>query len=194
MNSHSKGRRLQALGICAGALVVLMLLYMHFVRQGQLRLLEIEGRQAAGLAEQGAAKRRIKMAPVFEQDLQQAQERLELFERTMATGDVYLWTIRALDRIADRHRVHFNQIEPPQFETSEFVPKVPYEAARFIVSGSATYYDFGYFLAELENTYPFLRFHRLELEPMAYGKANPEEADQLRFQGEFTILVRRREK
>lgn len=194
MTSVSTVKRMQALLIGAGALLALTLLYMHFVRQGQLQLLEVRERQTSGRTEQEAARKRISMAPIFEQDLQQAQARLEVFEGTMASGDVYLWMVRALDRVSERHRVHFNQIEPPQFETGEFVPRVPYESARFIVSGSATYFDFGYFMAELENTYPFLRFHRLELEPMAFGNPNPEEADQLRFQGEFTILVGRREK
>ena len=134
------------------------------------------------------------MAPVFEQDLLMAQQRLGTLEEKMAVGDVYLWAIRALDRISEKHRVHFNQIDPPQFVGNEYVPRVPYEAARFTVSGSASYFDFGHFLAELENTYPSLRFHRLGLEPLAYGLPNPEEANQLRFQGEFSILVRRREK
>ncbi len=194
MNSFSPTKRLQALGILAATIVIMTLLYTHFIRAGQVRLYEVEQRQAAGRIEQEAARKRIKMAPIFEQDLLLAQERLGEFELTMASGDVYLWMIRALDRISDRHRVHFNQIEPPQFEPNEFVPRVPYEAARFMVSGSATFADFGHFLADLENTYPFLSFHKLELEPMAFGRPNPEEADQLRFQGEFTVLVRRREK
>jgi hypothetical protein len=194
MNSFSKAKRLQALVILAASIVIMTLLYTHFIRAGQMRLYEVEQQQAAARTEQGAARKRIKMAPVFEQDLLLAQERLGEFESTMASGDVYLWMIRGLDRISDRHRVHFNQIEPPQFEPNEFVPRVPYEAARFLVSGSATFADFGHFLADLENTYPFLRFHKLELEPMAFGRPNPEEANQLRFQGEFTVLVRRREK
>ncbi len=194
MNSVSKAKRLQALAILAATIVIMTLLYTHFVRAGQIRLYEVEQQQAAGRTEQEAARKRIKMAPVFEQDLLLAQERLGEFEITMASGDVYLWMIRALDRISDRHRVHFNQIEPPQFEPSEYVPRTPYEAARFTVSGSATYADFGHFLADLENTYPFLRFRKLELEPMAFGRPNPEEADQLRFQADFTVLVKRREK
>jgi Tfp pilus assembly protein PilO len=194
MNSFSKAKRLQALLILAGTVVIMTLLYTHFIRPGQLRHYEVEQQQAAGRSEQEAARNRIRLAAVFEQDLLHAEERLGLFEATMASGDVYLWMIRALDRISDRHRVHFNQIEPPQFEPNEFVPRVPYEAARFTVSGSATYADFGHFLADLENTYPFLRFRHLELEPMAFGRPNPEEANQLRFQGDFSVLVRKREK
>jgi len=194
MNSISKTQRIQVIGIGAGTLLILTLLYLFFIHQGQLDLLEIRQLQAAGRSEQEAARRRIKLRPEFERELTSAQERLGEIEQTMAAGDVYLWMVRVLDQFSESHDVTFNQIEAPQFEPSQFVPRVPYEVARFTVSGRATYHEFGAFLADLENAYPLLRFHRLELEPFVYGRPNPEEAGLLRFQAELTVPVRQREK
>jgi Tfp pilus assembly protein PilO len=194
MNSFSKVQRIQVIGIGAGALLILTLLYLFFIHQGQLDLLEIRQLQAAGRSEQEAARRRIKLRPEFEQELAMAQDRLGEIEKTMAAGDVYLWMVRVLDQSSEKYNVTFNQVEAPQFEPSQFVPRVPYEAARFTVSGRATYHEFGAFLADLENAYPLLRFHRLELEPFVYGRPNPEEVGLLRFQAELTVPVRQREK
>ncbi len=194
MNSLSKVQRIQVIGISAGALLILTLIYLFFIHQGQLDLFEIRQSQAAGRSEQEAARRRIKMRPVFERELALAQGRLGEIEETMAAGDVYLWMVRVLDQSSEKFEVTFNQVEAPQFEPSQFMPSVPYEAARFTVSGRATYHEFGAFMADLENAYPLLRFHRLELEPFAYGRPNPEEVGLLRFQAELTVPVRRREK
>lgn len=190
----TKLQRIQVFMIAVGTLLVLTLIFMYFVHRGQLTLMEVRQQQVDGRAERDLAEKRIKMRPEFEAELAHAQARLGELENTMAAGDVYLWMVRSLDRISELHQVDLNQIDAPQFEPSQYVPKVPYEAARFTVSGRATYHNFGAFLAELENTHPFLRFSHIELEPFAYGRPNPEEANLLRFQAELTVLVKQREK
>ena len=45
------------------------------------------------------------------------------------------------------------------------LPEFPYSQAIVTVSGSAYYYEFGKFLADLENHFPYMRVQNLNLEP-----------------------------
>ncbi|HVR37084.1 MAG TPA: hypothetical protein VMS21_14675, partial [Methylomirabilota bacterium] len=56
--------------------------------------------------------------------------------------------------------------------------------------GTGYYHDFGEFLAEFENRFPYVRLQRIHLEPAAVRTANPEDREKLSFRIEFVALVK----
>jgi hypothetical protein len=69
-------------------------------------------------------------------------------------------------------------------------PKFPYKAVQFSLRGTAYFHDFGKFLADFENRFPYLRVQNLELEPAATTSANnTEDAEKLSFRLEIVTLV-----
>ncbi|MEW6157301.1 MAG: hypothetical protein AB1813_07700, partial [Verrucomicrobiota bacterium] len=86
--------------------------------------------------------------------------------------------------------VDFQKVDPPQPVEFDLLPKVPYGMTLFAINGRATYHDFGRFLAEFENNFPFLRLRSLELEPIAFGSTAPEDREVLRFKMELGSLTK----
>jgi len=73
------------------------------------------------------------------------------------------------------------------------LPKFPYQAATFGVKLSARYHDFGRFLADFENEFPYLRVKNLEVAPEAAKFGVREEAglDQ-RLRSQESLLINMR--
>ena len=138
----------------------------------------------------GNAQRLVSSASELEKKLESSNEKLRAIEQGMASGDKYSWIILTVNKFrADR------KVEIPQFSrevTTEVavLPKFPYKAALFNVRGTAFYHDFGKFLADFENAFPYLRVQNLELEPAANSSATSTgEAEKLAFKMEIVALI-----
>jgi len=96
-----------------------------------------------------------------------AQSRLKSIESTMASGDMYSWIILTMNSFKENGNY---KVEIPQFSREVpsdvgLLPKFPYRAAVFHVRGTAFYHDLGRFIADFENTFPYMRIQNIELEP-----------------------------
>jgi hypothetical protein len=68
--------------------------------------------------------------------------------------------------------------------------KFPYRAAVFNVRGTAHYHDFGKFVADFENAYPYMRIQNFELEPSAASNSTAQnDQEKLTFKMEIVALV-----
>jgi len=102
-----------------------------------------------------------------------------------APNDMYSWLIQTLNGFSAGRRVDIPQFGREIPAEVGIFPKFPYRAALFNVRGSAHYHDFGKFLADFENTYPFIRVQNIELSPGGEGAA-----EKLNFKMELLTLVR----
>lgn len=112
-------------------------------------------------------------------------QEVEIVEVSVPKGDVYLWMLKNVEKFGAGSKIEFNQVEPPRSGEPDSIPTLPYPTAVFTVSGVAYYHDFGLFLADFENSFPFARLQSLDLEPAAYGRAGDQEKEKLRFKFEF---------
>ncbi len=120
--------------------------------------------------------------------LRTASEQLARAETNMGSGDLYAWMIQTMNRFKTPYAVDIPQIsrEVPA-EVGSF-PGFPYKAAIFVVRGTGFYHDFGKFLADFENTFPYIRVQNLELDAM--GGPRMEDSEKLQFKIELVALVR----
>lgn len=128
----------------------------------------------------------------IDQDFEEASRKVRQREVGMAApNDMFSWFVQTLNTFRQGH-----QVEIPQFgrelptEVGIF-PKFPYHAALFHVKGTAYYHDFGKFLADFENTFPYIRVQNIELYPAGETLGGTSESrEKLNFNMELLTLVK----
>jgi len=110
------------------------------------------------------------------------------FENQMAQGDRYRWVLNWLRGFETRHKITVSSPPPPQLTELNVPPKVPYKAVVYSIAGTARYHDFGAFLADFENSSPFIRLNSVSLESAVSGVESPGSSDRLAFRIEFVTL------
>lgn len=164
----------------------LWLLLINSQRQ-MLRIVRQDAQKSRDQLARGEAT--LKSKDDVKQQFDQASRLLQQREKAMAApNDMYSWLIQTLNEFRLNYRV-----EIPQFgrelpaEVGMFA-KFPYRAALFNVRGTAHYHDFGRFLADFENAFPYIRVQNIELSPSVDGQSTA--AEKLNFKMELLTLVR----
>ena len=119
----------------------------------------------------------------------EAAAKLGKLEAGMATGDLYSWAINSLRQFKTPYKVEipqFSQIDGPKDTT--MLAGFPYQQATLTIGGTAFFYDFGRFLADFENAFPYIRVQNLQLEPMSAMASN--DAEKLTFRMDIITLVK----
>jgi hypothetical protein len=117
-----------------------------------------------------------------------ASGQLAKAETNMATGDLYAWMIQTMNRFKTPYAVDIPQISREVPAEVGVFPNFPYRAAIFVVRGTGYYHDFGRFLADFENSFPYIRVQNLELD--SGGGFRVEDSEKLQFKMELVALVR----
>lgn len=186
-----KEKRDRLLLIAIGTVAVAVGLYLGLVKAQKRTLDRISKQTIEQNDKVGGAERLMKSRGEVEKSLETNLQKLKAIEQTMASGDMYSWIISTVNRFrADR------KIDIPQFSrevTTEvgMFPKFPYKAALFNVRGTAHFHDLGKFIADFENTYPYLRVQNVDLEPAAQSAAIGAAVDpeKLSFKMEIVALI-----
>src|SRR5271166_672865 len=176
MNNLSKEKRNQLVLVVlltGGLLTGLWCGLIHFQQQN----LEVLA-QSKTAAEQRLqlVKQAIENADMLEAQFAEAGQRLAKIESSMATGDLYLWTFGTLRKFKLGYKVEipqFSQIDGPK--EMNMLPGFPYKQATMTISGTAFYADFGKFVADFENEFPYMRLLNLSLEPVSAAAASEKE-------------------
>ena len=190
MKNLPKEKRDRLILIALGTLIVLIAIWYGLVSTQKKSLASIQRRTLEQQDKVGSARRLIDSTSDLEKRLEITTEKLRSVEQSMASGDMYSWIILTMNRFrADRN------VDIPQFSREVAVdvgvlPKFPYKAALFNVRGTAYFHDFGKFIADFENEFPYLRLQNVELEPAASSSATSTgDAEKLAFKMEIVTLV-----
>ena len=106
-----------------------------------------------------------------------------------------VWIVTINTFVNSFNETHQAHIDIPQFSREVscdigMYGKFPYRAASFILRGTAFYHDFGRFVSDFENTFPYMRIQNIELEPNPVTtSANPDDAERLQFKIEVVTPV-----
>lgn len=189
MNSWSPERRRKFTVLVLGTLVVLVVLWQGGIvtLQGWLRQkrTEVDSIQTGLKAAEAARSRR----PQHEAEMEANLRRIRALEGKMAQGDLYRWVISHVLDLQDLHNVTVTSFQPPRIAELDVPPPVPYKSATYSLNGNAHYHSLGAFLANFENSSPFIRLRSLSLQAAAPGFTGATEPERLAFQIDFSILV-----
>lgn len=190
MKNLPKEKRDKLILLCIGTLVVMVGLYYGLItiqKKSLADTLKKQGEQGTKLSN---AQRLTSLSGQIEKNLETVTARLKDIEATMPSGDIYSWSILTVNTFKEKYQVEIPQFSKEvQSEVGMFA-KFPYRAATFSLRGTAFYHDFGRFLADFENTFPYMRIQNIELEPSAANNsANPADAEKLAFKMDVVTLV-----
>lgn len=190
MKSLSKAKRNRLFLVAILTLALMVGIWQGLIA-AQKRSLESLGKQ---VSEQKIkldnAQRLVSSAAQLQHNLETARQKLTALESGMASGDMYSWIIQTVNRFKEGYRLDIPQFSRESPAEIGMFPKFPYKAVQFSLRGTAYFHDFGKFLADFENRFPYLRVQNLELEPAATTSANnTEDAEKLSFRLEIVTLV-----
>ena len=189
MNSLSKDKRNQLVLVIIATGGVLAGLWFGLIRFQQQSLEQLAQSRQAAEQKLDQVKQAIETADQVEAMLSEASQRLGKIETTMASGDLYAWTINTLRQFKLGYKVEipqFSQIDGPK--EMNMLPGFPYKQANMTISGTAFYTDFGKFVADFENQFPHMRVLNISLEPMA--SMTGVDKERLSFRMEIATLVK----
>ena len=153
-------------------LVVIMTIAIGFglwygiITTRQERLEETKASIRAAIDKLEKAKTLVKQAGKSEAQLADAMNKLKVVEDSMASGvDHYTWAILLLEKARGHHDVKIIETTRPVKGEVGLLAQFPYQAAIFTVRGAGHYHDFGKFLADFENSFPYFRVQNLILAP-----------------------------
>ena len=189
MNKLSKEKRSQLLLVVLLTGGLLAALWFGLIRFQQQHLEVLAQSKIAAERKFQQVKQAIETADLVETQVVEAGKRLSKIESTMASGDLYAWTIDTLRRFKLGYKVEipqFSQIDGPK--EMNMLAGFPYKQATMSISGTAAYSELGKFVSDFENQFPYMRLLNLSLEPVpAQGAA---EKERLSFRMEISALVK----
>lgn len=134
------------------------------------------------------ADRLVKRADQIHNELIQASNRLAAIEEEMAAGDLFTWSFKTMEACMAAHKLKVQDSSRPVEGGVGLFAQFPFRAITFTVRTVAYYHDFGVFLRDFENRYPYMRVQNLVLDPS--GGSGPDEGEKLKVQFEVVALVK----
>jgi len=190
MNKWSLETRSRVIVLALCTIGVLAMIWLFLIGRLEIRL---ENRQEkTRLVQQQLKNTRelIRRAEKYDGVVARSSLLLSGYENQMARGDTYRWLLNWLGSFEARHNITLSSPPPPQETELNVPPKVPYKAIAYTIAGTARYHDFGAFLADFENSSPFIRLNSLALESTSSGVENPANSGRLAFRMEFVTLLK----
>jgi Tfp pilus assembly protein PilO len=128
------------------------------------------------------AERKSKMAASILNDLTEAQAKLSAIESEMASGDYFMWSYKLMESSMTANNLKIIDSERPKEDEVGLFVQFPYKAISFAVRANGYFHDFGTFLRDFENRYPFMRCRNLSLISDSIPTATDRERLTIRFE------------
>jgi hypothetical protein len=171
MNKLNKEKR-EKLGLIGVGTALVTLMYYFFIispQRHQIQEHEDKIVRTNELLEKD--QRWIRQRPVVQANLTTHRQTLETSQTDMAPVDKSNWFYNTLTSFQSGYAVSLSDIKAPEAGEVGVLPNFPYQAAIFDVTYYATYHDFGKFLADFENKFPYMRVQNIGLKPDPAQKA-----------------------
>jgi hypothetical protein len=195
MKSLSKDKRNRLVLVAIGTVGVIAGLWQGVIGAQRNSLEDVMKKMSDEKIKIDNGQRLVASAGQFQKNLETTTRRLQDIEDTMASGDMYSWFIQTVNKFKEGYRVQIPQYSREVPVDVGLLARFPYKAVLFNLRGTAYFHDFGRFIADFENRFPYFRVQNIELEPVTASAANgagtnpSEENEKLAFRMEVVTLV-----
>lgn len=192
MKKLSKEKQQHLILVFLGTLAVIAGLWFGVISLQKDKIKAIANKTKATQDQIDKIQRTVAQSAEIDASLQSEGARLAQIEDSMASGDLYSWIVTALKQFnVPGYRVDMPQYGIPVVKPVSKLPSFPYEQASVTVAGTAYYDDFGKFLAEFENHFPYMWIQNLNLDAAPSNpNATVEERERLSFHMEIVSLIK----
>ena len=189
MKQLAKEKKRKLVLVMLGTLIILAGLWFGLIGWQQERMAALTADRDKTQFELDGMKDTLERADHILESLASENARLLDAEAQMASGDLYSWIINTVRDFKNGHP----GVDLPQFGTIQvgettLLPRFPYRQASLTVAGKAHYHDFGRFVADFENRFPYMRLQNLVLEPTTASEGGYTE--KLTFRFDIVALVK----
>jgi Tfp pilus assembly protein PilO len=191
MKNLPKEKRDRLILIGLGSLAVMAGLYYGVIANQRNSLEGMAKKQLEQEVKLQQAQRLSTSTPQIQQNLEATVGKLKAVESTMVpAGDMYSWIILTVNTFKENYRVEIPQFSREVATEVGMYARFPYRAVVFHLRGTAHYHDFGRFVADFENAFPYMRIQNIELDPSSGSTANAQQdPEKLSFRMEIVALV-----
>jgi Tfp pilus assembly protein PilO len=189
MKRISKEKKNQLILVLGLTVVAMVGLWFGLINSQTEKLSTLAERKNAAAAKLKQMTTAVQAGPGIKSQLDDEGERLSKLEADMATGDLNSWAFNTIRQFKTPYKLdipQLSQVDGPKDVT--MFPKFPYKQASLTVAGTGLFYDFGRFLADFENRFPYFRVANLSLEPAPQGPGTDPE--RLAFRMDIIALVK----
>jgi hypothetical protein len=190
MNKIREERKKKLLMILVATGAILAGIWFGLISNQRATLRTMGSRKAAQQQKHDQMLTTLKGAERVQAELAEKSKHLRKLESGMANGsDLYSWAINTIREFKKPYKVEipqFSQVAGPA--DVNLIPNFPYRQASLTISGTADYYDFGKFVADFENEFPFMRLANLALEPAV--TAPVDDPERLTFKVDIITLIK----
>ena len=184
MNKLPKEKRDRILMILGGALAGAVLIYYFLITEQNAKLEKVQELIRDVAYKTSQAEMRIKRAPDTKSGLEEIGRKLAAAESQMLPSsqiDGNLWLFNTLtdfirtNQSGARYDVTTTGLDPKPQVDKKFLslPRFAYGAAAYTWRAEAFFHEFGRFLADFENSFPFIAVQDLQIYPLATPGASP---------------------
>lgn len=192
MKNLSKEKRERLVLVIIGTLVIMVAIYYGVIGAQRTTLVKTLQTVKDEESRVNNGQRLAGSVAQLQKSIEASEDRLKAIEGNMASGDMYSWIILTINTFKENggYRVDIPTFSREINGEIGMLTKFPYRAAIFSVRGSAHFHDFGRFVADLENAFPYIRLQNIELDPgsSTFGNAS-EDPEKLGFRMELVTLV-----
>ena len=186
MRKLSKEKRDRLILVCFSTLGIIAALWLTLIQSEREKLKQMRAETSNLVDQIEGTTRLINQETEFHKTLENLNAEMARRESGMASGDRYAWFINMLNKFKTGYALEIPQIGHDAVGPVGLFPEFPYEAATFKISGSGTYFEFGRFLRDFENKYPYIRVQNLDLKPLK----TEAKKEQISFNMDVVTLVK----
>lgn len=190
MNKLSKEKRDKLALVCLGVGGLLAVLYFFVISNQRDTLAEIATKLETLDGKTVKADRLLKREADVRREMEERKGQLGELERGMAPpANFYLWFSRLIGPRLQTNSLTLLDLPQPSTNSPGVLPKMPYTAQVFDLAATGYYHDFGKFLADFENDFPYMRVELYRIDPdLGFrsgggneGEASLSHTNQLKF-------------
>jgi hypothetical protein len=157
MNKLSKEKKEKLIIVCMATGFLLAILNYFLIGMQQDTLARYDRQIADKKDKVEKADMLLKMAPRIQANLEGSKKLLAEKEQKMAPPDQYRWLVELVPPFMSARNVNFENCTTARIEPPGLLPKFnDYKSAVFTVKATARFQDFGKFLADFENDFPYM--------------------------------------
>ncbi len=190
MKRISREKRNQLILVAGLTAIAMVGLWFGLINNQTEKLNTLTAKKSASAKKLQQITTGVQAGPGIKSQLDEDGEKLAKLEADMASGDLNSWAFNTIRQF----KANYSKVDIPQFSQIEgakdvtMIPKFPYKQASLTLAGTALFYDFGRFLADFENRFPYFRVANLSLEPAPSGPGGDPE--RLAFKIDIIALVK----
>jgi Tfp pilus assembly protein PilO len=203
MNKLSKEKKDKLLLTGLAALGTIAVLYFLVITDQKAEIDSLKNKISALSSKRDMSSRLGKKGGDIQANFEAQKKILEQKQAEMPRPEEdHIWFIRIMEDMRSKYGLELDDIVPPQPVEAGVLPKFPFRAISLSVSMVGSYTDFGRFLADFENRYPYMRVQNLTIaeerlavvtrpgESLAAATAAARETGKLRFNYRVIALIK----